>query len=450
MKHRSPHFHASGSPAAGRIPAWCFPVLATVCLSLAYSRSVAQQKTDTLLATLLRADKDPLFQEVLSHPDVYRCQIIYTRIDRDARNRPSFRNYDYHVDPDLYFNPASTVKMPLAFLSLEKLRRLRRHGITKDTPLRIDSSYAGQDAVRSDTTARDGLPSIAQYIKKAFLVSDNDAYNRMYEFVGQGTINRALHQKGYPDVRIIREFLPFTEDQNRHTNAFEFLDAQGRVIYHQPPAYNTDSFDFSHHVMLGKGHWNAHDSLVPTPMDFTRQNNLSLEDLQQIAQSVLFPRSVPRSRRFRLSPEDYRFLYRYMSQYPSETSYPLYDTALYYDSYVKFFFKGEAIPPYVRIFNKVGWSYGFLTDVSYIVDFKHHVEFMLSCDLYVNSDGILNDDRYDYDSVGYPFMRELGRILYQYELARPRLHAPDLSRFRIAYGHRNPGDPRTPIREIAN
>jgi len=88
------------------------------------------------------------------------------------------------------------------------------------------------------------LPSIAQYIRKAFLVSDNDAYNRLYEFVGQQNINRNLHSKGYNDVRITRQFLGFSEDENRHTNQVRFLDKNGNTVYSQPAAYNTDSFFF--------------------------------------------------------------------------------------------------------------------------------------------------------------------------------------------------------------
>jgi hypothetical protein len=41
---------------------------------------------------------------------------------------------------------------------------------------------------------RNGLSLLSQFIRKAFLISDNDAYNRMYEFVGQETINRRLSE----------------------------------------------------------------------------------------------------------------------------------------------------------------------------------------------------------------------------------------------------------------
>src|SRR5262249_25798953 len=156
--------------------------------------------------------------------------------------------------------------------------------------------------------------------------------------------------------------------------------------------FNPDTFYFPPPIRIGHAYYDRNDSLIHEPIDFTYANNLSLEDLQQLLQSVLFPRSVSRRQRFQLSGDDYNFLYQYLSQYPSETNYPKYDTSKYYDSYVKFFFKHatRGMPPGVRVFNKVGWAYGFMTDVSYVADFDHNVEFMLAATVYVNSDGVLN------------------------------------------------------------
>ncbi|MEI4563231.1 hypothetical protein, partial [Klebsiella pneumoniae] len=83
------------------------------------------------------------------------------------------------------------------------------------------------------------------------------------------------------------------------------------------------------------------------------------------------------------------------------------------------------MPKNVRVFNKVGWAYGFLTDASYIVDFENKTEFMLAATIYVNSDGILNDNKYEYETIGWPFMYQLGQILYQYELQRERKYKPN-------------------------
>ena len=394
------------------------------------------EKNDPFLVELLRSKASPFLLRVLNKPDSFRYQLIYTRIDRDSRNRPHFHNYCLRVNPQEYFNPASTVKMPLAFLALEKINSLHRYGITRDTPMLTDSSYSGQSAAHSDTSAADSLPSVAQYVRKIFLISDNDAYSRLYEFLGQEWINRRLSQMGRPDIRITRRFVPMNEDENRHTNQISFVSG-GKTLFTQPPAYSTVPFDFSHKVLMGNGHLDRHDSLIREPMDFTTHNNFPLGDGQQILQSVLFPGSVPKKQQFHLHPDDYAFLYRYMSEYPHESDHPKYDTAEYFDSYTKFFlFKAgrSRIPSYIRVFNKPGWAYGFLTDYAYIADFRNNVEFMLSGTIYVNSDGILNDDKYDYDEIGYPFFKEVGDIIYQYELGRKREVTPDLKKFQLQYG----------------
>jgi hypothetical protein len=414
-------------------------------------KSVGQPRTDKLLADIFSLVHDSLFQSVIRQPEVYRYQIIYTQIDRDRKNRPIFTNYYFNYDSLRYFNPASTVKMPLAFLSLEKLHKLKHHGVDMFTPMQFDSAYSRQTILYKDSTAEDGLPSIAQFIRKAFLVSDNDAYNRMYEFVGQQTINRRLHEMGYPDLRITRRFMRMNADENRHSNPVRFIKPDGSLIYLQPMVYNRDSFDFSHFHKMGKAFMNANDSLIREPIDFTTANNVTVYHLQQILQAVMFPQSVAPNRRFDLDKRDYDFLYRYLSQCPSEANYPKYDTGLYYDSYVKFFFRdgGHEMPPHIRVFNKVGWAYGCLTDVSYIVDFKNKVEFMLTATIYVNSDGVMNDNKYDYDNIGYPFLYRLGQHIYKYELNRNRKHKSDLSAFNIPYQKRKE-DGRLPIKEIDN
>ncbi|MFN2438645.1 MAG: serine hydrolase [Chitinophagaceae bacterium] len=410
-----------------------------------------QSKTDSLLKNIFANNKNELFQQVLKDPQTYRLQIIYTQINRDKNNKPVFKNYYFNYDPGLYYNPASTVKLPLALLALEKLNTIKIKGIDKNTAVQFDSSYVRQTKLYNDSTSQNALPSIAHFIKKAFLISDNDAYNRLYQFVGQQMINRALYDKGYKNTRIIRQFMGFTADQNRHTNALRFIKEDGSLIYAQPPAYNPDSIFFPQQIKIGKAFY-RNDSLINEPIDFTRANNIPLEDLQQMLQSVMFPSSVPVRQRFNLSKSDYALLYQYLSQYSSETDYPKYDANKFFDSYVKFFFKGDKqqMPGHVRVFNKVGWAYGFLTDASYVADFKNKVEFMLAATIYVNSDEVLNDDKYDYDTIGYPFLYQLGQTIYKYELQRPRKYKPDLSAFKLQYEQRNPNDKRPAIKEVDN
>lgn len=413
----------------------------------------AQPKTDPLLAHILSNTEFELLNKLLSDPMKYRLQVVYTEINRDEKNRPSFKNHYFNYDPALYFNPASMVKMPLAFLALEKLNDMKVKGVNMNTTIQYDSSYPGQKILHQDPTSANGLPSIAHFIKRAFLISENDPYNRLYQFVGQQSINRRLHEMGYPGVRITRQFMGYSEDGNRHTNPVRFLDRKGRILYSQPGAYNTDSFDFSRSIKVGEAHWDRNDNRIEGPFDFTKHNNLSLEDMQQMLQSVIFPASVPEQQRFRLKKKDLEFLYRYLSQYPSETDFPKYDTSEFYDSYVKFFFRDSTrrMPDHVRVFNKTGWSYGFLTDVSYVADYKNKVEYMLSATVYVNSDGVINDGRYDYDETGYPFLYQLGQAVYRHELKRKRERLPDLSEFSgLKYEKRDPLDQRPALKEVDN
>ncbi|ATL46349.1 hypothetical protein COR50_03700 [Chitinophaga caeni] len=395
----------------------------------------AQERNSKFLKQLIYEQASPALKHILAHPDSFQYQLIYTKIDRGRDNRPQLSNYYLNVDSTRYFNPASTVKLPTVLLALEKVHRLPVKGIDKYTTMLTDSGYSRQTEVAEDSSAEDGLPSIAQYARKVFLVSDNDAYNRLYEFVGQQTLNEGLWKKGYKNVRIVRRFVAMNEDENRHTNPVRFMK-DGQLLYKQPPEVATVKYDFSRPVFFGKGHWDAQDHLIERPMDFTTHNNLPLQALQRLLQSVIFPETVPAWQRFELNDDDYRFLYQYMSELPSESAYPEYDTVEYFDSYTKFFlFKDgkRKLPLNIRVFNKTGWSYGFLTDAAYIVDFEHKVEFMLCGVIYVNRDGILNDNKYEYESLGYPFFREIGEIIYRYELSRKRKNEPRLDKFRCTY-----------------
>jgi len=411
-----------------------------------------QTKTDSLLKEILSGIQDSTIKSILNNVGQYRVQIIYTQINRDRKGKPSFTNYHLNVDPDLYFNPASMVKMPLAFLSLEKLQEMNTPGVNKKTRMKYDSNYVRQFAMTSDSSAENSYPSIAHFIKRAFLISENDPYNRMYQFVGQQQTNKKLNEKGYTSTRITRQFMGYTEEQNRHTNGIQFIDEMGNTIYSQAPQYNTDSFQFPTPILIGNAHINREDQLVATPFDFTKHNNLSLEDMRKMIQSVVFPKSVEKKNRFNLSEEDRLFLLQYMSQYPSETNYPKYDSEIFYDSYVKFFFSdsSQKIPDHIRIFNKVGWAYGFMTDVSYVLDTKNNIDYMLSATIYVNSDGVVNDSKYDEDSVGFPFFDKIGRAIYGYELNRSHQHKPTLVNPVKAYEKRDPSDKRPTIKQADN
>src|SRR5690349_13681747 len=99
--------------------------------------SFAQPKTDAWLQQLLMEKGRPVLKKVLSQPDTFQYQVIYTRIDRDKRGRAHLTNYYLNVDRNRYFNPASTVKLPTALAALEKLSAMKGKGVDKYTDLVI-------------------------------------------------------------------------------------------------------------------------------------------------------------------------------------------------------------------------------------------------------------------------------------------------------------------------
>lgn len=371
------------------------------------------------------------FDSLLQDNDVWQIKIIYTQIDRRTKHRPVFKNYYFNIDPKQYFYPASTVKMPTALLALQKLNQLKIRGLDKNTTIITDAAYSGQDAVYNDPNSADGRPTIANYIRKIFLVSDNDAFNRLYEFLGQEYINNTLHRMGYDSAQIIHRLnISRTEDENRYTNPVKFYDTSSNIIYEQPLIESKLVYQ-PRNTFLGNGYLSG-DTIINRPFDFSKKNRFALYDLHSILQSVIFPKAVPKHQRFKLTKEDYKFLYRYMSMKPQESDFPQYDSS-YNGAYSKLLLYGGKgdLDPNIRIFNKEGDAYGFLTDVAYIVDYKNNIEFFLSASISCNSDGIFNDDHYDYETVGYPFLKNLGQVIYQYELQRKRKRIPDLSTFKF-------------------
>lgn len=393
-------------------------------------------RTDAFLENLLK-QYPQYFDSILADRKAYNVQVIYTQVDRGANGMPALTNHYFNVNSANYFYPASTVKFPVSLLALQRLNELKDKGIDKNTTMLTQQAYSGQTAVLNDPTTLDGRPNIAHYIKKILMVSDNDAYNRLYEFLGPQYINEQLHQKGYPDVQLLHRLqVALSTDENRHTNPVQFVGKKNELIYQQPVQVDDTQYPLRNDS-IGKGYY-AGGQLVNRPMDFSSKNRIGLEDLHSILISLVFPGKVKASQRFNLTEEDRNFILKYMSQLPTESVYPPYadDTTNYYPAYCKFLLFGAekgALPKNIRVFNKVGDAYGQLLDIAYIVDFDKKIEFFLSAVIYCNNDGILNDDKYDYDSTGFPFMKHLGEVIYEYETKRAKKIIPDLSGLKFVY-----------------
>ena len=367
------------------------------------------------------AAKSEVIKKYFEASEQYELQVVYTQIDRDQQNKPSLKSYTFNYDSTQYFYPASTVKMPVAFLALQKLKEL---GIDKWTTMKTDSARAPQSIAHIDSTSETGLPSVAHYIEKIFAVSDNDAYNRLYEFVGQDYINQNLRDKKvFSNSRIVTRvgIKGFSTDDNTHTNPVTFYDG-GKRIYSQYETTSTGRYFYSlHNTLKGVGYLDEQlDTVVHEKFDMSRKNFINLKDLEASLTRIILPEAFPASERFDITEDDHKFLLETMQKTPREYPYLASQQDEYYDSYVKFFLYGdskEKIPSNIRIFNKVGYAYGYLTDCAYILDKKKGIEFFLTATIHMNENKIYNDGKYEYDE-GIAFLAELGRGIYELEKNR--------------------------------
>jgi hypothetical protein len=398
------------------------------------SMSTFAQKPANILEQLLLSNPDK-FKKLTDNPEKYRLQILYTQIDRDAKNKPSLTTYSYRADSNEYFYPASTVKLAASVVALEKLNALK---MDKSTTFHTLKNRPSQLEIKTDSSAKSGLPSIEHYIKKILLVSDNEAHNRLYEFLGQRPFNETMLSKGFQGVRLTHRLqTPLPRLENQYTNPIQLINASGNVIYNQPEAFNDKPYSAATPILLGKGTMNEAGVVEDKPLDFSLKNAYPLQAQHDFLKRLMLPEAFPAKNRFQLKKEDYAFLYRYMSMYPTESKDPVYTEE--FATYCKFLYYGSEknapLNSSMRIFNKVGDAYGFLLDNAYVVDFDKKIEFIVTAVLLCNEDEIFNDEKYDYDTIGFPFFKDLGQVIYDYEVKRPKKHLPNLDHLRFNYAN---------------
>lgn len=368
-------------------------------LSLVFLTSCAgtQSITGDPLETVL-ASENPNIRRVMDSVAHYEVQIRYTQIDRDE-DRILFTDYDFQVDADRYFYPASTVKFPAAVIALEKLHQT-------DSLDRNTRFYVEGDSVET---------TFAKAISEIFAVSDNDANNRLVEFLGQDVINEGLREKGVRPVRIAHRLGYRSDDMATKPLVIYQNDSTTTIL---EGTFNTAPEPLElEEIQKGNGFYEQ-DSLVKEPFDFSLKNYYPIEAQHGLLKRVVFPSTFPVEERFDLGDGQRQFLLTAMHTIPRKVGY---DPDEYYDGYCKFLMYGDTkqnIPENIKIYNKVGFAYGTLTDCAYITDIQNGVEFMVTATLLVNRNGIFNDNHYEYEEVGIPFLAELGRQLYEYELNR--------------------------------
>ncbi|WP_339709091.1 serine hydrolase [uncultured Kriegella sp.] len=331
----------------------------------------------------------------------HEIQIRYTQIDR-INGKAIFTDYDFQVDDKNYFYPASTVKLPIAALALEKINEIG--SLTKDTRFYIEGDSL-------ETT-------FATEISKVFAVSDNAANNRLMEFLGQDDINDRLTKKGINHARLSHRLGVHDADEITTKPLVIYLNDTTVTVFEGTINTPADSLKIQG-TKKGIGFYED-DSLIKKPFDFGLKNYYSIDAQHGVLERLLFPEQFSKDQQFNITEVQRKFLMTAMSTLPRNAGY---NEDIYYDGYGKFFIYGDTksrIPEHIKIYNKIGFAYGTLTDCAYITDSKNNVDFLLTATILVNRNGIFNDDIYEFEEIGIPFLSALGRGLYDYELKRKK------------------------------
>lgn len=344
---------------------------------------------------------------------VHAVQVRWLRSVRDADGARRWSTHDWGMTPRRWFPAASVAKLPMALLMAEAVQAA---GGDADSVLRLHAP-----PVSGEWGDEPFDESFARGLARTFAISGNKPFNRWYELLGVDAVHRRLVELGYPHARLIARLGSSDIDANRRSGGGELLSSRGDRLRRFAPAVGVARrFPFGA-ALLGEGWRNDDGSVTPGPHDFSHANFLPLADALRMLQAFLRPDSVPASQRWRIDDPLRARLLRALSLRPRDSIDPVFPETDHPDGYARWFLVGdgrERYPDGVTVFGKSGMAYGSLSEVACVVDRASGAECLLAASIRVNADGIYNDDRYEYDGIGLPFMAALGRAVLAIERER--------------------------------
>lgn len=335
----------------------------------------------------------------------HRVQILSQYRKKGAKH---WQKSAWQLTPKQWFSTASVAKLPIALLACERIDAL---GLDLSAQIGFSQPPIGGEWPDDEPD----VEALQRTLTRIFTVSENTPFNRLYDFLGVDTMHERLMDLGYPSARLVSRMSPPVRDNTR-TRAGRVLDGNGKLVHVFGERVGKQrTFAFGD-ALDGQGFLQDDGTLNPGPHDFSKANFIALADSQQMLKAIIDPDSVPAAQRWAIPEPMRRELLDIMARMPRQSTDPGYDPSTYYDGYARFFMIGDGKadkPESLHLIGKSGEAYGFLTDVSFITQTGSDLQLLLAANIYVNADGIFNDDVYEYESLGYPFLAALGRAVWQ-------------------------------------
>ena len=351
--------------------------------------------------------EDEFVRKIIKYKDNYEIQILYTEVSKNNLDQTEFKDFQFQLNDEKYFYPASTIKLPIAIMTLSKINELRAEGSNISLKSKLKLSLINN---KKEIIVQDSISSFQNLIADVFLVSDNSASNVLIDFLGYNYFNSSMINAGYENTYLNHKF-----------NPDPFVDSSWIITTLDNDIIS--SKENKRTVMAGSNISNlkkgerslVNGEIINESLDFSLKNRSSLTDMHNIMKNLIYPEIT--LSKFNLNVEDYDFLRYWMSRFTYEDLGNKYiSDDRFFNSYNKFFIHGmDTIlkSSDIRVYNKIGQAYGTSTDSAYIKNYKEDVEFFLTATIYTNKNEIMNDNIYEYGDTAIPFLSRLSKNLYK-------------------------------------
>ena len=372
-------------------------------------------------------------QDILVGAQEHRVQILVSPVRRDPSRHGAFRleRFGYRLGAE-YFYPASSIKLCAAVAALQTLEELESTATGAgllNSPFEIAPLFPGDPVQLEDASNLvGGRITVGHEIRKLGLVSDNRAFNRLFDLVGHGGIHQRMRSLGLSSAVVnhrLSEARSIPDARSSAAVTFRPLDHPTVGL----PA-RTSSLELTNRaerLQVGDAYLRG-DERVSLPMDFTARNGITLQDLQDLLIKVVRPDIDLATPGLSLRLAHRQFLVAALTQFPCESTNPAYPAGDFPTDSFK-----PLLPGVRRVLSetqagrrvectcKIGQAYGFTVENAYLRNPLNGEAVFVTAVIYTNADGVLNDDRYEYEQVAMPFMADLGEWIAREWLATGRV-----------------------------
>ena len=358
-------------------------------------------------------EEDVILRAVAAQVSATRLQLrLYLPPSNDA---PCGRLMTYREDAE-YLYPASAIKIVPAIAVLSHWSEGGAGTPPLDAPLLFSDKRADDAFGHTLRVGGHGSQSLADHLEAMLVESSNDAFNALYELAGPVAQNEPFHRGGFPSVRVIHRLSGYNlpKELALYLPSVAWMRGGERVVW--LPERSVASLPTSTIRLpreeIGVGYLEANSGLrVEAPMPFGTKNGVTLADLQRLLVALFHELPETDTARLPALSDEATSLMLSLMRGPLSDKDGV--SAESREARFKPMLPGllgfgldRAKIDYT---NKAGRAYGFHLDNARI-RIGDRVAYV-TVGMLANSDGVFNDDRYDYDALSFPALRAVGAMV---------------------------------------